>query len=73
MFHVTVDGQLNRLAALQRFQMLEQQTVIHRTGVVVVGFYALFHRKIFGNNTDMLITHLFTQFAIKRTGNKTFT
>ncbi len=61
--------------------MLEQQAVIHGIRMVIVRFYALFHRQmglvfviaVFGNDADVLITNLFTQFAVKRTGNKTFT
>ncbi|KWZ99054.1 hypothetical protein HMPREF0208_03893 [Citrobacter koseri] len=79
MFNIAVYGQFNRRTALERLQMLEQQTVVHRIRMVVVGFYTLFHRQmalifviaVFGNNADMFITHLFTQFAIKGTGNKT--
>ncbi|ABX66328.1 hypothetical protein SPAB_00906 [Salmonella enterica subsp. enterica serovar Paratyphi B str. SPB7] len=47
--------------------------------MVIVSFYAFFHRQmalifvitVFGNNANMFVTHLFTQFAVKGTGNKT--
>ena len=49
--------------------MLEQQTVIHGIGMVVVGFYTLFHRQmrlifviaVFGNDADVFITNLIAQ------------
>ncbi|MNQ97113.1 hypothetical protein D3C85_1127440 [compost metagenome] len=81
MIDIAIDRQIDRRAVFDHLQMLEQQAVIHGIGMVVIRFYAFFHRQmglifivaVFGNDADVLITNLFTQFAIKRTGNKTFT
>ena len=68
MLNVAIHRQLYRLAASQHLQMLKQQTMIHGAWVVIVGFYALFHRQmtlilviaVFRNNADMFIADLFT-------------
>src|SRR5471030_35734 len=60
--------------------MLVEEVMIHRAGVIVVGFDPLAHGQVililiiavFWNDADMFVADLLTQFLVKRAGYQAF-
>ena len=77
---VGVLGNVYRIPFQQLTQVLNQQVVIQRIGVVIVGFYPLFHGQvglitvvaIFGDHTNLTCTQFCHQLFINGLGYKTF-